>query len=125
PAVAPVADTGAADAATAAQDAQGDVAAAAAEPAPAPAAAIPPPAGPEPRPGTDFSVIDPPMPLSPSPGRIEVAEVFSYTCIHCASIQTKVTPWKAALPADVEFRYVPMAHGAVEPIARAFYAAQA
>lgn len=84
-----------------------------------------PPSGPAPREGIDFTVIDPPAPLSPVPGRIEVAEVFSYTCIHCANIQAKVTPWKAKLPADVEFRYVPMAYGAVEPLARAFYAAQA
>lgn len=97
-------------------------------PAPAstsPAVPPPPPSGPEPREGVDYTRIDPPAPLSPSPGKIEVAEVFAYYCIHCASLQARITPWKAALPPDVEFRYVPMAHGASEPIARAFYAAEA
>jgi thiol:disulfide interchange protein DsbA len=91
----------------------------------APAAAIAPPSGPEPREGIDYTLIDPPAPFAPTPGKIEVAEVFAYYCIHCATLQSRVTPWKAALPADVEFRYVPMAHGSSEPFARAFYAAEA
>lgn len=96
----------------------------AAAPAAAPAtAAIP--TGPEPREGTDYTVIDPPVLLSPSPGKIEVVEVFAYTCPHCASLQPRITAWEATLPADVEFRYAPMAHGVSEPIARAFYAAEA
>jgi thiol:disulfide interchange protein DsbA len=98
----------------------------AAPPAPAAAAAaITAPTGPEPREGIDYTVIEPAQPLSASPGKIEVAEAFAYHCIHCSSIQVKVTPWKAKLPADVEFRYVPMAHGVSEPFARAFYAAEA
>jgi protein dithiol oxidoreductase (disulfide-forming) len=99
----------------------------AAAPTPPPMAATAPaaPSGPEPREGVDYTLIDPPAPFSPSPGKIEVAEVFAYYCIHCANLQTRVTPWKAALPADVEFRYVPMAQGQSEPIARAFYAAEA
>jgi thiol:disulfide interchange protein DsbA len=36
-----------------------------------------------------------------------------------------VTPWRAMLPADVDFKYVPTAHGQAEPFARAFYAAEA
>ena len=107
-------------------------------PAPAPAAAAPKPAliavdpatipapeGPAPVEGTDYTLIDPPSPLAPAPGKIEVAEVFAYYCIHCATTQQLVNPWKAALPADVDFKYVPMAHGQVEPLARAFYAAEA
>lgn len=91
-------------------------------------ASLPTPAplsGAEPREGVDYTVIDPPVTFSPSPGKIEVVEVFSYTCIHCASLQARITPWKAALPADVEFRYAPMAYGQSEPLARAFYAAEA
>jgi thiol:disulfide interchange protein DsbA len=95
--------------------------------APAPAAPVvaAPPRGPEPREGIDFFRIDPPAPFAPTPGKIEVAEVFAYTCIHCSTLQALVTPWKASLPADVEFRYVPTANGAFEPFARAFYAAEA
>lgn len=102
-------------------------AAAPTETAPAPAAPVvaAPPRGPEPREGIDFFRIDPPAPFAPTPGKIEVAEVFAYTCIHCSTLQGLITPWKAALPADVEFRYVPTANGAFEPFARAFYAAEA
>jgi thiol:disulfide interchange protein DsbA len=92
--------------------------------APAPVVAAPP-RGPEPREGIDFFRLDPPAPFAPTPGKIEVAEVFSYTCIHCSTLQSLITQWKAALPADVEFRYVPTANGAFEPFARAFYAAEA
>ena len=111
----PATDPAAADAAT--------VPAATATPAPPTTVAAP--TGPEPREGTDYTIIDPPVLLSPSPGKIEVVEVFAYTCPHCASLQPKMTAWEATLPADVEFRYAPMAHGVSEPIARAFYAAEA
>lgn len=96
-------------------------------PAPTPAApaVATVPTGPEPREGTDYTVIDPPVLLSPSPGKIEVVEVFAYTCPHCATLQPRITAWEASVPADVEFRYAPMAHGVSEPIARAFYAAEA
>lgn len=86
---------------------------------------VPPPTGPEPVEGTDYVRIDPPAPLSQAPGKIEVAEVFAYYCIHCATMEKLVAPWKAALPADVDFKPVPMAHGNSEPFARAFYAAEA
>lgn len=100
-------------------------AAPAAAPTPAAASDIHPPAGPEPVEGTDYERIDPPAPISQQAGKIEVAEVFAYYCIHCATMQKLVTPWKAALPADVDFKYVPTAHGQAEPFARAFYAAEA
>ena len=92
---------------------------------PAPAAPIAPPSGPEPREGVDYTVIDPPAPFAAAPGKIEVAEAFAYYCIHCAHIQERIAPWKKALPADVEFRYVPMAHGQAEQLGRAFYAIEA
>ena len=97
----------------------------AATPTPVAAADSAPPTGPEPVEGRDYERIDPPAPMTQAPGKIEVAEVFAYFCIHCATTQKLVTPWKAALPADVDFKYVPTAHGQAEPFARAFYAAEA
>jgi thiol:disulfide interchange protein DsbA len=91
----------------------------------APSAPILPPSGPEPREGLDYTLIDPPAPFAPTPGKIEVAEAFAYYCIHCSTLQARVTPWKKTLPADVEFRYVPMPDGQSEPLARAFFAAEA
>ena len=97
--------------------------------APAPAkqaaASVAAPEGPEPILGTDYFVIDPPQAMAAMPGKVEVAEVFSYTCIHCATLDKLLPAWKKSLPAEVNFVYAPMSHGAFEPIARGFYAAQA
>lgn len=90
----------------------------------APAAPVAAPEGPEPRLGTDYFVIDPPQLMASVPGKVEVAEVFSYTCIHCARLEALTPAWKKTLPAEVNFVYAPMTHGAFEPIGRGFYAAQ-
>jgi thiol:disulfide interchange protein DsbA len=59
-------------------------------------------------------------------GGIEVAEVFSYSCIHCAEFQPMVNAWKKKLPADVKFVYVPAVFGGVwDNSARAYFAAEA
>jgi protein dithiol oxidoreductase (disulfide-forming) len=61
------------------------------------------------------------------PGKIEIAEVFSYGCIHCYRAQENVAKLKAALPADAYMTYV---HAAFMPAQawpmyqRAWYAAQ-
>ncbi len=80
--------------------------------------------GPEPRLNVDYRLIDPPQQLQGEPGKVEIAEVFAYTCIHCARLEPMLAPWLASLPPQVNFVKVPMAHGAFEPLARAFYAAQ-
>jgi thiol:disulfide interchange protein DsbA len=55
-----------------------------------------------------------------------VAEVFGYTCIHCAQFQPLINNWKKTLPADVKLRYVPAAFGGIwDNGARAFFAAEA
>lgn len=78
-----------------------------------------------PMPGKDYAVLSAPQPTW-GVGGIEVAEVFSYTCIHCANFQPLVNAWKKKLPADVKFRYVPAAFGGVnDNAARAFFAAEA
>jgi len=100
---------------------------------PAPAApdaptAVPPPAMPDPanapRAGVDYTVLPEPQPTFGT-GGIEVAEVFSYTCIHCANLQPTINAWKATLPSDVSFRYVPGAFGGPgDNFARGFFAAE-
>lgn len=96
-------------------------------PATAQAETLPAPeaGGPEPKEGVDYQYIDPPQPLNQSPGTIEVAEVFSYTCIHCARLDPLIATWKATLPEKAKFVAVPTSYGAFEQIARAFYASQA
>src|SRR5690606_26472237 len=87
---------------------------------------VPPPSGPPPREGVDFEVLPTPQPTYGTGPGIEVAEVFSYTCIHCANLQPHVNTWKARLPADVRFVYVPAAFGgAIDNFARGFFAAEA
>jgi thiol:disulfide interchange protein DsbA len=78
-----------------------------------------------PRLGTDYEPLAEPMPTI-GQGGIEVAEVFSYMCIHCANLQPLVNSWKPAQPADVRLEYVPGVFGGVsDNFARAYYAAEA
>lgn len=115
--------------ATEAPAASGDTAAAetaaAAATTPAPAAASSRPIGPEPVAGTDYLLIENGQPFQPAAGKIEVAEIFGYVCPACAAFQPLIGPWKAGLPSDVNFVYVPaMFGGTWDNYARAFYAAQ-
>ncbi len=83
------------------------------------------PAGPAPVADVDYSVIDGGQPYAPAKGKIEVLEVFGYTCPHCAHFEPVLSAWKARLPADV--RFTPLAApmgGHWIPYARAFFAAQ-
>jgi len=75
-------------------------------------------------PGTDYFVIEGGQPYRPLKGKIEVVEVFSYWCIHCAHFQPQVDAWKRKLPADVRFSYVPAVFYDNDPFARAFFAAE-
>lgn len=73
--------------------------------------------------GRDYFLIEP-VQASPS-DKIEVIEAFGYSCGGCASFQPHVTAWKAKLPADVAFSYLPVAWGGVwEIYARAYYASE-
>lgn len=104
-----------------------EAAATAAEDEPAPAAPITatPPNGPAPVAGTDYVEIDAGQPYAPMEGKIEVAEVFGYTCPHCAQFEPLVTAWKRKQPADVQVTPVPAAFGGYwVTYARAFYAAE-
>ncbi len=94
----------------------------AAAPAPAPVA----PTGPAPVAGVDYIEIANGQPFQPTAGKIEVAEVFGYTCGHCAQFEPVLKAWKARQPADVQVTLVPAAFGGFWlPYARAFYTAEA
>ena len=104
--------------------------------APAPAEAAAPaaannnpvvaPQGPAPIAGTDYIEIAGGQPYQPAAGKIEVVEVFGYTCPHCAHFETLVESWKAKQPADVQFTPVAAPFGGYwMPYAKAFYTAQA
>jgi thiol:disulfide interchange protein DsbA len=82
-------------------------------------------AAPAPVEGTDYEVIDGGKPFAPVKGKVEVVEVFGYTCPHCAHFQPQIAKWQARNAKQVSF--VPMAApfgGFWTPYAKAFYAAQ-
>jgi thiol:disulfide interchange protein DsbA len=77
-----------------------------------------------PRLGTDYEILPTPQPTW-GQGKIEVAEVFSYGCIHCAQFQPTVDIWLKKLPSDVRYEYVPAVFQQVwENFARAYFAAK-
>jgi thiol:disulfide interchange protein DsbA len=75
-------------------------------------------------PGRDFVEIKDAQPWMPLNGKIEVVEVFGYVCPACAAFNPLVEAWKAKLPSDVRFSYVPAPFGPEwNPYAKAFYVA--
>lgn len=74
--------------------------------------------------GKDYVLINPPVPTSTG-DKIEVLEVFSYACQHCAHFQPYADQLKAKLPQNAQFVYLPAVFSAAwEPYARGFYTAQ-
>lgn len=75
--------------------------------------------------GADYVVLEPPVATSTG-DKVEVAEVFSYACPHCAHFQPYADELRSKLPATAQFVLVPAVFNASwEPFARAFYTAQA
>jgi thiol:disulfide interchange protein DsbA len=74
--------------------------------------------------GVDYAAIEPAQPTSTG-DKIEVVEVFSYACPHCAHFQPYADELKSKLPANAQFVLIPAVFNASwEPFARAFYTAQ-
>lgn len=83
------------------------------------------PSGPAPVAGTDYVEISNGQPYAPLNGQVEVAEVFGYTCPHCAQFEPLIGAWKKTQPSDVRVSPVPAAFGGYwVTYARAFYAAE-
>lgn len=58
-------------------------------------------------------------------GKVEVVEVFSYGCVHCAHFASYAEQLQQSLPKGVVFKLMPAVFSpAWEPYARAFHAAQ-
>lgn len=74
--------------------------------------------------GTHYLPIDPPQPTA-SGDKVEVIEVFSFACIHCAHFEPMVKNWKAKQPAEAAFSYLPAVFNpSWEVFARAYYAGE-
>lgn len=73
--------------------------------------------------GRDYVAIDNGAPHATARGRIEVAEVFSYRCPHCARFAPLLEAWKRRQARDVQLVYVPLANGRDDMLARGFLVA--
>jgi thiol:disulfide interchange protein DsbA len=90
-----------------------------------PIAALAQPMAPGFREGVDYYTLPKPVaPFGKGP-KMEVAEVFSYACIHCFHFQPLVNGYKKTMARDVRWEYVPAAFGGpFDMMARAYFAAQ-
>jgi thiol:disulfide interchange protein DsbA len=58
------------------------------------------------RPGVDYVVLKPELPVD-TPGKIEVIEFFWYGCPHCYTLEPLIEDWLKKLPKDAAFKRVP------------------
>jgi len=78
------------------------------------------------REGQHYIRLSPAQPTSTSPGQVEVAEFFMYSCIHCYNFEPFVTQWLESKAEYVNFVRVPTVWNPVVRLhAQAFYAAAA
>ena len=77
-----------------------------------------------PQAGRDYVEIPGGQAWAARPGRIEVAELFGYTCPHCAQFEPLLAQWKQRQGKDVDLALVPAVYGGAWDVwARAFFAA--
>lgn len=75
--------------------------------------------------GTEYVTLPAPHQRYSSEGKVEVVEVFSYGCVHCAHFAPVAAALARQLPKDVAFKLLPAPFNAEwVPFARAFYAAK-
>ncbi|HEX5304510.1 MAG TPA: thiol:disulfide interchange protein DsbA/DsbL [Dyella sp.] len=75
--------------------------------------------------GSEYVTLPGPAHRYSPEGKVEVVEVFSYGCIHCAHFAPLAEKLRAALPKGVVFKLVPAPFSAEWlPFARAYYAAK-
>jgi protein dithiol oxidoreductase (disulfide-forming) len=76
--------------------------------------------------GEGWDPVEPPVPTSSAPGKIEVLEFFWYGCPHCYDLEPEMEQWLAKQGDKVDFRLVPSPLNPRWAIhARFFYAAEA
>jgi thiol:disulfide interchange protein DsbA len=59
----------------------------------------------------DYREVSPAQPVDTG-NKIEVLEFFQYSCPHCASFDPDMEGWRRKMPADVEYRRLPVAFNA-------------
>lgn len=77
------------------------------------------------RPGKEYELLSPPQVVETGK-KIEVLEIFAYTCPHCFDLEADINKWAKQLPKDVEFRRLPAIFRADwTPFAKVFYTFEA
>lgn len=75
--------------------------------------------------GKEYVTLPPPAHRMGTEGKVEVVEVFSYGCIHCAHFAPIAEQMRKQLPPGVTFKFLPAAfNDQWVPFARAYYAAE-
>jgi protein dithiol oxidoreductase (disulfide-forming) len=75
--------------------------------------------------GTEYVTLPAPTHRMGNEGKVEVVEVFSYGCVHCAHFAPIAEQMRKQLPPGVKFRLLPAAfNDQWVPFARAYYAAE-
>lgn len=62
--------------------------------------------------GRNYVTLSSPVPTAQS-DKIEVVELFAYSCPYCFQLEPTINPWAAALPEDVNFVRMPAMFGGV------------
>lgn len=77
--------------------------------------------------GRNYTLLNPVQPTHVAPGKVEVLEVFSYSCPFCNKFQPFMEDLKRNLPPNAQIAYLPASFSAAEDMPmfqRAFFAAQ-
>lgn len=75
--------------------------------------------------GKEYQVLNPPQPVA-SGDKIEVIEFFYYGCPYCNEALPRIMKWQPNLPADVQYRRVPVVRpDKWAPLARTYYTLEA
>jgi protein dithiol oxidoreductase (disulfide-forming) len=74
----------------------------------------------EPTEGREYTRLQSPVPVAVA-GKIEVIEFFGYWCPHCNNFEPALEAWARKLPADVNFRRIPVAFAAAQETLQKLY----
>ena len=80
-----------------------------------------------PKAGSEYLVLDKPVPVDAPAGKVEVVEFFSYNCPHCNDFEPALEAWVKTVPKEVAFRRIPVPFvgSDVEAKQRLYYALEA
>ncbi len=75
--------------------------------------------------GVNYKTLEPAVPPSTAPGKVEVVEVFWYHCGHCYALEPKLDAWARSKPGYVELVRQPATwNDMLKTHARIFYTAE-